>query len=195
LANLPLLSEAQWDELLERLTLHAHRKYLRLIWRGVPGTQGGRAPGGLEPADFAAQAILDVIEGRRTWNGEEGPAFLTFLMGVVDSKLSHLCRSVENRVARVSDPAAHDGPELQGLACSESPPEQTSAEMEELARLQAAIAREIEEDPIAVRVLECLKADVIKPVAIASRLGINVRHVYNAQRRLRHKIETVLRNL
>ncbi|MBN9523312.1 hypothetical protein J0H58_33170 [bacterium] len=172
--------------MLERLTWHAQQKYIRLVWQGVPAAAGGRAPGGIEPADLAAQAIVDVIEGRRRWNREAAPDFLDFLTGVVDSKLSHLSRSRENRPVRVVAPTD----ELPGR---EPAPEHTAAEGENLARLQDLVFAAVGQDPIALLVMEHLEAGVTRPAAIADRIGVDVREIYNAQKRLRQKIGSALR--
>jgi hypothetical protein len=57
--NVPNWSEEQWKETVERLTLHAYRKFVRLHWRGMPFSKGGSVPGGVTPQDVAAEAIED----------------------------------------------------------------------------------------------------------------------------------------
>ena len=44
-----------------------------------------------------APAIGDVLDGTRAWDPEAHPDLLKFLRSVVDSKVSHLVREVENR--------------------------------------------------------------------------------------------------
>lgn len=183
--DLPDLTEDQWQELLERLTWHAQQKYLRLVWQGVPAAIGGVAPGGVEPGDVAAQAIIDVIEGRRTWKRAAKPEFLDFLKGVVDSKLSHLARGRDNRFVRAAPPAEF-------FPSRDPPPEDVAAEGEELERLQGIILSAIEDDPLAHQVLECLEAGITKPARMAARIGVDVGEIYNAQRRLRHKVGSAL---
>jgi hypothetical protein len=71
-------------------------------------------------------------------------------------------------------------------------PERATVEGEELVRLQNLIFTVIEGDPLAHQVLTCLEAGVTKPATMASRIGVDIREIYNAQRRLRHKIRCAL---
>jgi len=100
LIDIPDLSDDEWGELVERLALHAYSKLRRLFWRGVPYTQGGVVPGGVSPEDLAAEAVESFLEGTRVWHKDKKPEFLDFLMSVVDSKVSHLVESAENRQSR-----------------------------------------------------------------------------------------------
>jgi len=179
------MTEDQWEELLERLTWHAQQKYLRLVWRGVPGAYGGLAPGGIDPADLATQAIVDVIEGRRRWNPLAAPDFLDYLRGVVDSKISHLVRGRENRPGRATTLA-------EAIPSREPAPESAAADEEELMLLQELLSVAVERDPIARHVVECLEEGVTRPAEMALRVGVDVQEIYNAQKRLRQKIRSAL---
>ena len=101
--NLADISDRQWTVIMNRLTLHADNKLRRLIWRGVPGLRGGIPAGGIRAEDLAAEAIVDLLEGRRVWNATRDPDLLNWLRDVVDSKVSHLVECKENRgVAQVA---------------------------------------------------------------------------------------------
>lgn len=194
LTNYPDLTEQSWEDVLERLTLYAHRRYTRLVWRGVPGAQGGTAPGGVEPADLAAESIIDTIAGRRTWNRATEPDFLQFLRGVVDSKLNHLALSLENRTTRGTLPATTDAGEGIDVIPDETPtPESQVSAEEERTRLEAVIRSLVEGDALASQILECLRSDVTRPSEMATRIGVDVREIYKAQKRLRHRVVTALR--
>ncbi|MFM8272335.1 MAG: RNA polymerase sigma factor [Gemmata sp.] len=184
--HLPELTEKQWTELLERLTWHAQRKFLRLVWQGIPAASGGRAPGGIEPPDLAAQAILDVLEGRRSWNRAAEPDFLRFLQGVVDSKVGHLARGRENRPSRAPVLAEE-------IPSREPTPELSAVAGDNLAHLQHILISAVGQDPVAWQVIECLESGLTRPAEIALRLGIPVRAVYNARKRLRQKIGMALK--
>ena len=58
------------------------------IGAGILGSRGGMAPGGIEAADLAAAAIVDILEGNRVWDPKAHPDLLNFLRSVVDSKVS-----------------------------------------------------------------------------------------------------------
>ena len=53
--------------------------------------------GGKTPEDLAADAILKVLGGDRVWDPGRGP-LLPYLEGVVDSLISHLAASADNRI-------------------------------------------------------------------------------------------------
>src|SRR4051812_49405967 len=103
LAQLPNFRSEQWEELTERLTLHAHYKMAGLTWRGLKLSKGGSIPKGFEPEDIAQRAILAVVEGKRACSTAQMSTFerfLEFLTGVVDSYISHLVTSAENKGSR-----------------------------------------------------------------------------------------------
>jgi DNA-directed RNA polymerase specialized sigma24 family protein len=191
LANVPELTADQWTELVERLTLHASSKLRRLHWRGVSGSLGGKTPGGIEAVDLAQSAILDVIEGKRTWDPQADPDFLKFLQGVVDSKVSHLVEGLENRKSRRLGPASA-GDENSGayeVEASGPSPAELVVNRDSAETFRAAVIKCLEGDDLAYKVLECLEAEYTKPSEIAEMLGISVADVNNAQKRLRRKLD------
>jgi DNA-directed RNA polymerase specialized sigma24 family protein len=87
------LRRVDWGEIGVRLTAYAVRKARNLRWRTgrVDALAGGKTP-----EDLAGEAILKVLDGERAWDPERG-ALLPYLQGVVDSLLSHLAASADNR--------------------------------------------------------------------------------------------------
>src|SRR3954465_10070116 len=82
-----------WADIGVRLTAYATWKARNLRWRtGRPDALAG----GKTPEDLAADAILKVLGGERAWDPGRGP-LLRYLEGVVDSLLSHLAASADNR--------------------------------------------------------------------------------------------------
>ena len=141
-AQLPELSDNEWNDLVDRLTLYAHCRFARLIWRGVPWHRGGSAPGAAQPSDIAADAIVSVINDERIWDREKYPDFFDFLKGVVDSRVSHLVRSVENRkLGRFfHKPAGDSDVDFEGdIAASDMLPDIAVAEQEVIERLRASV--------------------------------------------------------
>ena len=195
LGRTPELTDEEWEKMTKRLTLHAVRKLMPLVWRGVRGSNGGHAPGGAEAADFAAEAIVDTLEGRRTWNREAQPDFFEFLKGVVDSKVNHLANSQENRRARriehdgAGDPLAHLVPDKRRS------PHVSLEEKDGAERFRAAVLKEIRDDDVAVRILECLEAEITKPSEMAVLLECEVAEVNNAQKRLRRGVTRAMSEL
>jgi DNA-directed RNA polymerase specialized sigma24 family protein len=194
LATIPQLSDEQWTELVERLTLHAACKLLGLHWRGILGSRGGAVPGGVEPADLASVAIVDAIQGTRPWDPEAHPDFLKFLRSVVDSKVSHLVGKVENRKSRRLAPTDCDeeGAAAYDLAGREPDPAGFYQDLEAADRFQAKVRGVLEGDEVAVQVFECLNAEYTKPQEIDEILGLSVPEINNAQKRLRRKVYELL---
>jgi hypothetical protein len=193
-AAVPELTNDEWTELVERLTHHAACKLARLTWRGLKLKRGGAVPGGVCPADLAAEAITDCIEGKRQWNQEAEPDFLSFLRSVVDSKVSHLAELLENRFTR------RIAESKEGLPAYEVPdrapdPAKVCLDKDALEKLRAAILKEIEGDTLVEGIFECLESEITKPADIAVVLGVDVKEVNNAQKRLRRKVEKVKNNL
>lgn len=191
MAPLDNIGPQQWEEILERLTRHAHYKLLRLVWRGVPFSRGGAPPGGVEAGDLASKAIVDLLDGRRKWDPGVQPDLLTFLKGVVDSKVSHLVESVENvSTARLAE--AQEGGGVRAIGQSSAATAAASElviDQEALEQCRLRIWREIEGDDLAIQILDCYEAGLMKPAEMAEAIGVDVEEIYNAQKRLRRKVE------
>jgi DNA-directed RNA polymerase specialized sigma24 family protein len=188
LANIPDLSDDRWDELLERLTYHASCKLSRLKWRGVTN---GPAPAGIQPEDLAARAIELFLLGKRKWDRTAQPDLEKFLIGVVDSRISSLVRSLENRKSRrISPPGAGDeSAAVHDFADWGMDPAKLVVRREEQEAFRAAALKALEGDEHAFEVFECFEADITKPADIAEYLGVPVEEIYNVQKRLRRKLD------
>jgi|GEM_PF-3124265 len=191
---LPELTDDQWKEIVERLTHHATCLILRHTWRGLRLDQGGSVPGGIDPADLAADAIIDVIERRRNWNQVAYPDFLDFLRSVVDSLVSHLVQSLENRVARRMPPPTDAGKPAFDVAASDSDPADVCLDQDELEKFRNDLVKEIGDDALVAGLFSCLEAGDTKPEDIAGLLDATVKDVNNAQKRLRRKATAVIKN-
>jgi hypothetical protein len=196
LANIPNLSDDEWLKLLKRLTLHADRKLVRLAWRGITSTRGGKPPGGVEAGDLAAGAITDLIEGTRAWDQEANPDLLKHLRSVVDSKISHLVEGLENRRTRrlgPPDPNEESSTAYQ-LASRDPSPVELVADREAADRLRAAIHAELRDDESAYQIMECLEAGMER-AEIIEYLGIPAMDFDNAKKRLCRKVEKAQNNV
>ena len=188
MANIPDLSDDRWGEILERLTYHALCKLSRLRWRGVAN---GPAPGGIQPEDLAATAIELVLLGKRTWDEATQPDLAKFLMGVVDSRISSLVGSLENRKSRRLSPpgAGEESAAVDDFADWGADAANLVVRREEQEAFRTAALKAIEGDEQAFQVFECLEADITKPADIAAYLGVSVEEIYNVQKRLRRKLD------
>lgn len=192
MAAYPELTDDEWTALVERLTQHASCLILRHSWRGLRIDQGGSVPGGVDPVDLASTAITDVIQGKRVWNRETDPNFLDYLRSVVDSKVSHLVNGLENRKNRRMTRGAA---ESECDAPSREPePVTAHIDRESLDRLHAAIIEAIRSDKLVEDIFECLNSGMTKPADIAIILEVTVKEVNNAQKRLKRKVDALLKN-
>lgn len=163
------LDRTDWADVGVRLAAYATWKARNLRWRT------GRADtlaGGKTPDDLAADAILKVLGGERAWDPSRGP-LLRYLEGVVDSLLSHLAASADNRMQEPWS-EAHD----RAAAPAASDP------AERIDRLRAALQHDQQHALLAVVDAIAARCDA-KPQAIAQVLGTSVADINNRLKRLR----------
>jgi hypothetical protein len=194
-ANVPNWTDEQWKEAVERLTLHAYRKFVRLHWRGMPFARGGAVPGGVTPQDVAAEAIEDAIAGKRVWNRQAEPDFYSFLRSVVDSKVSHLAECLENQLTRrILVPAdGDDPPPAYEVADPALDPATVCVNKDSLEKFRGAVLAAVQGDTLVEGVFSCLEAEVTRPQDMAVLLDSTVKDINNAQKRLRRKVEQVMK--
>jgi DNA-directed RNA polymerase specialized sigma24 family protein len=163
------LLRINWKDTGIRLAGYAAFRARNLRWR--TGNADSLAKG-LMPEDIAAQAILGVISGEREWDPERGP-LLPYLKRIVDSLLSHLAESSDNRRLTPILTEDMDG----GLEVSSG--EAADARLQQL----FAVA---EGKPELTEVLQAMiEFDDVRPRVIAVRVGRPVSHVNNCMKRLR----------
>ena len=196
MAIIPELTEDQWSELTERLTLYASCKVIKRYWRGLR-VKKGQSFMGFDAADIAANAIVRVIVGKRKWNVEAYPNFSRFLESVVDSIISALVRSPENRRVRRLEPVEDD--ESCGSGFEPASGMATPDEICELAewgeKFKTALDKELGDDSVSKGLFECLHAGITDRSEIAEYLELTVTEIYNAQKRLNGRIASVLKKL
>jgi len=190
---LPERTDDQWTEIVERLTHHAACLIVRHTWRGLRLAQGGSVPGGVDPADLAANAIIDVIARRRNWNQEAYPDFLDFLRSVVDSQVSHLVECLENRVVRRIPAPTDEGKTTFDVAAPDPDPADVCVDQEALEQFRDALVKEIGDDTLVAELLSCLESGYTKPEDIATILSVKVKDVNNAKKRLQRKTTAVIK--
>ncbi|MBA4192167.1 MAG: hypothetical protein C0467_29680 [Planctomycetaceae bacterium] len=190
---LPDLNDEQWTEIVERLTHHGACHIVRHTWRGLRLAQGGSVPGGVDPADLAADAITDVIEGRRIWNQVTYPVFLDFLRSVVDSRVSHLVESAENRLTRRMPAPTDDGNADLDVAAHDPDPADVCRDRDSLENFRDTLVKEIGDDPLVAGLFSCIESGDTRPEDIALLLDVKVKDVNNAQKRLRRKAAVVIK--
>lgn len=195
MTELPKLTNEQWHEYLERLTLHAAKKFRFLGWTAKHGNRTG--PHGKEAQDIAHEAICKVLNGKRRYNQEAYPDFMDFLQSIVDSLIYHLVKSFESKRFRpmpadTTDQGGYEEIEFEGR---EPTPARICVNKDIAERVKDILAQEFKDDVVVKGILECFEADFTKSSDIAELLDKDVKDIYNAQKRLRRVIDGKLQNL
>jgi DNA-directed RNA polymerase specialized sigma24 family protein len=191
LTTFPNLTDDEWNELTIRLTQYAEGRMARLYWRGLTPKRGGTVPGGVGSDDIATEAILSVIEGRRSWSTEVEP--FAFFCSVIDSLVSHLVESAENRKSRRmpdSEAGVAGSVELDGNAPD---PFRVIADEEEAVRFRELVLKAIQNDPLALEMFQCIEVGIIDPRDIADTTGHPIQEIYTAKKRFKRSVDTAIR--
>lgn len=175
------LSDDEWAEIVEKLTLYADNKMRKLRWRGV---LNGAVLGGVCADDMAATAIESLLYGGRNWNQEKTPDLFEFLKDVVDSKVSNLVKGEENKKSRQVDADDQKNePAFRGRRNTATPPEIMSDE-EQRKRIRSSVMAEIGQDELVESILECYESGIEKPSEIAELVEVTTKDVNNAKKRI-----------
>jgi hypothetical protein len=204
MGNLPFktqqaLEEANWEEIIKRLSAFVVVVINSTEWRGVPG---GQVPGGLEPQDIVQQAIQKVLDGVRQWDPDR-ISLLRCLVGVVSSDINNLARSAENRNSKRAYSRDEDESSITGgIDISQIPADYSPGDVEnsliysEYAKETEEILAEFTDDQLAYDVVQLiLSDDVYRPGALAEILGIEVGDIYNVKKRIKNKLARLLSRL
>jgi RNA polymerase sigma factor (sigma-70 family) len=174
------ISEWEWTQIWQKLRIFIRRKY------GYLEKQSG-----LDLDDIVQQAILDTLEGKRTWPPKnKDVSIVTFLCWVIRSNITNYLNKAENKVlAWPSDRKSiteDDHPRTQQSEL----PDQLAISEELLERVRETIG----DDEFLMKVWEKLMLNY-KPKQIAEDLGVDVLEVRNAQKRLNTRIEKLRESL
>ena len=189
MAGIAELTKEQLQEYLERLALYALRKFRFLGWAAKHTDCAG--PGGKGPEDIASEVITKVLNGNRSYNPEKYPLFLDFLTSIVDSRISHLANSFERKKMvplPITTNEQGDCEEIE-FEGKEATPAKICVHKDIAEKVKIILAEEFKDDPVVNGLLECLGADIKKPAEIAELLEIDIKEIYNAQKRLQRAID------
>ncbi len=170
-----------------KLLAYAHRYAASVGWQ----TQDVALARGQGVEDIVQDAIASLYGGdpKRRWDPAKHPDPMDHLRSFVNSRLSTLSRSYDNRKVRgVVDPDRHVG--------LETPETLLVAKEDEawLVRAKDLLLAEILGDDLLVRLYDLFEnEEVEKPAELATRLGTTVDEVKNAKKRLRRAWERVLK--
>lgn len=196
--SIPALTEDQWRKILNRLTIYAQRKFVRLGWKNKDGY---RSPHGQGPDDIASEAIVRTIENRRVYNAQKCPDFEWFLRRCVDSIICNLIDSHEFEKRKAMPCVVTDEGETKEIEPEgrETDPLQIRIEKEQmgidknmLQKVESILEKNFSEDKIVIGIYECYKAGIYKRSELAEYLEVDVKEIDNAQKRLRRKMDKYL---
>lgn len=192
-----LLEEADWDIITLKVTKHTVYKLKRINWKEQ------RLPLGLMPEDIVQEAIGSLFEGNRNWNRIKYPDLIEYLKSVIDSIVSHLYKSKEYKITQPF-PTIEEGQEVEEfldkadpsadhaiyLMPSSNNPEDALLEKEKMKRDETvvnAFFEAIQGDKDLEKIASLIMDGYIKPSVIAKQMGVEVREVYNLQKRFKRK--------
>jgi hypothetical protein len=155
-------------------------------------------------------AMEKVLAGERRWNPEKQPDFMRFMRDVIDSLINHLARSKDNALLttlpeesgqdeiswRAEMDKARSGAEW--LARNEATPEQALLNEESEEQKNKAIRILLDEcvgDQTLSKIVGAMLGGCDHCGEIAAAVGIEVREVYNAMKRLDRRVASVSRRM
>ena len=194
------------DDALQTLILELGRYALsvssRLYWRTGNAVD---LPRGETVDSIVSKALTQVLSGERRWNPQTAPDLQQYLMGVIDSLLSHLARHKDNTMLRaVPRLDAHPDDRREALlrptpgatAWHQEPqdPESVLLQHEQTAyedRVLQHLLDVSQDDPLVTQIIWTMRDGHDKPGEVATALGLPVSDVYNAMKRLDRKMMRV----
>ena len=151
-------------------------------------------PRGESVDSIVSLAFEKVLTGERAWNPAKEPELKSYLMGVIDSLLSHLSRHKDNTAVTAMPETTTQvdrGATVDWQAQPFANPE-TALLVQEQKRDEAQAVQMLldtsQDDPVVVQIIRAMQAGHAKAGEIAEVLGIAVTEVYNAMKRLDRKI-------
>ena len=181
---------------LGRYALSVSRSKAR--WRTANAVE---LPRGETVDSIVSLAFEKVLSGERHWEPQREPELKWYLMGVIDSLLSHLARHQDNRrlaALPTLEPSSGQGAAEQA-GSSAAPwhaqplldPETVLLQKEQEAREQQGLqllTEAAQDDPLVAQIIQAMRHGHHKAGEIATVLGIAVTEVYKAMKRLDRKI-------
>ena len=151
-------------------------------------------PRGESVESIVSLAFEKVLTGERVWNPEKEPDLKAYLMGVIDSLLSHLSRHKDNTAVTAMPETADYGDRSSAGQWQAQPPANPEAAL--LAQEQNDYETQVvqvlldtsQDDPVVTQIIHAMQEGHAKAGEIADVLGIAVTEVYNAMKRLDRKI-------
>ena len=192
------MTDQEWERIILQLAIYAKRKSRMYFYR----TGQDLLPNGASVESLANAAILKVYSGERNWDPDEKPDLLIHLKGIVKSLLWHLVRSLDNQ-RLVAEPEEPEGDE-DGREWADRQEYEMAGWRSREAETPLGLLLEGERQIVGSRamellLIECKEDETLramiglmsqgtnKPAVIAQELGLQVKEVYVAMKRLERK--------
>jgi DNA-directed RNA polymerase specialized sigma24 family protein len=177
------------EKLAVLLLAYAHRYAASVGWK----TKDRALARGEGIEDLVQDALASLYGGdpERRWDPEKTPAPMDHLRSFVNSRLSSLARSYENKHVRYAiDPELHEGPDTPESLVIDKEEQQEKHRW--YARAKDLLLSEILGDDLLVSLHDLMeKEEIDKPAELASRLGVSIEEIKNAKKRFRRAWERV----
>jgi DNA-directed RNA polymerase specialized sigma24 family protein len=194
MTEIPELTNDEWAEYLERLTYYADNKFLAYGWMGNSKKSERIGPRAISPQDLAAEAILSVIQKRRRYNPDHD--LMKFLQSIVDSTINNLSNLAEHKVKKPLVQETYeqvDNLTSVGFPGNEPEPSRICISKELVEKLKASLTSDFNKDKLIRGLFECMEGGITKRREIAQLLGVRVKEVDNARKRLYRRIREISR--
>lgn len=191
--DIEAITDDQWGEYAEQLVLYLVTQFWKRGWGSRQ--RGWAGPGGIGPEDVAQETIRCVIEGRRRYNPSAYEDFLDFLKHAGNSIMSHLARQGKGtKVFSLSGTPCEDDATTSHFeqAGTERDPEEECMSSEGCNRIKTTVLTHFADDPLVIRLLECLEARITKRADLAEYLDVDPKEIDNARKRLHRTLKTEL---
>lgn len=193
MSKIPQLTEKQWEEEFDRLTVHALRKFRKYKWcRGRKDEVEWAAPGGYSPADIAMKAITKALSAERGYNADKYKDFHSYMRSIVDSLMSHLVEeAVSHKTDRMPVIKSEETGELVEFEpeAKDCDPGQIAVSKETVNLIKTIAMAEAPKDPVIKPLVECAEEGISVPRDIAEYTGIDVKQIYVTKKRLGRKLD------
>jgi DNA-directed RNA polymerase specialized sigma24 family protein len=184
--SLSRMTEAEWKDIYKRVRLFAYKNY---GWLQVKIS-------GLDIETVIQDAVEDTLFGLRRWpavdedGNDKNVSLCVFLCQTVRSKISHLLEQQKNKVSIDENPEDEKLEVLFQSYLSGFRSGQGSEQQAIYNQLSVKLIEAVHPDTLLTQIVK-LYIDMpdLKPSDVAERLGIPVKEVLNAQRRLVRKTQ------
>lgn len=188
---LALMSEADLGRMIKELG-----RYALSVSRSKPRWRTDdpmNLPRGETIDSIVSLAFEKVLTGERQWDPDKEPELKKYLMGVIDSLLSHLSRHKDNTaITAMPETAEPPGGQESGWQAQPPADPETALLLREQQQYEAQVVQLLldtsQDDPVVADIIRTMQAGYAKAGEIAQVLGIPVTEVYNAMKRLDRKI-------